>query len=77
MPLYYFHFREGSTLERDEMGVDLPDVNAAIIEAKTATREMLSDMIVSGANITSQAFEICDQDGSLVATVSFREILYA
>jgi hypothetical protein len=43
MPVYYFHIRRGETLETDEVGVDLPDHEAAKAEARRAAGEMLRD----------------------------------
>jgi hypothetical protein len=33
MPMYYFHIRDGSTLEIDPDGTELPDAGAAHAEA--------------------------------------------
>ncbi len=43
MPIYYFDLQDGSGVHRDDVGVDLPDTQAAIAEARRALAEMSKD----------------------------------
>ncbi|WP_455272944.1 DUF6894 family protein [Rhizobium herbae] len=77
MSKFYFHVRDGTTFEEDTIGIELPDLISAKREANTAAREMLAERLTSGLHVNGQVFEICDDDGLLVETVSFRDVLNA
>ena len=51
MPYYYFHVREGSTLNRDEEGQDLPNADSARREAINANREILGEKLLHGGSL--------------------------
>ena len=61
MPRYYFHIQNGSDLEEDPEGTELPDINAAHAEALIVTQELAaavpefdSDTIIEFADEMSQ-----------------------
>ena len=43
---YYFHLRVGPNLSPDEIGLDLPDLETAYLEAFKAAQEMWSELLV-------------------------------
>ena len=47
MPLYYFHIRNGSALERDPEGMKLPDLESAHAEALVVSRELAGAILSS------------------------------
>ena len=55
MPHYYFDVHDKDGTFHDEVGLELPDMDAAIIEARRAladmTKEMLIDAAVDGIQI--------------------------
>ena len=61
MPRYYFHVREGSTLNRDEEGQELPDAEAARQEAISAGREILGEKLLHGGSLNGRTIEIADE----------------
>jgi hypothetical protein len=44
MPRYYFHISHGNGPRAPDEGIDLPDENAAWIEATTACGEIIRDL---------------------------------
>jgi len=76
MPRYYFHVREGSTLNRDEEGQELPHAEAARREAIATIREILGEKLLHGGELDSRTVEIADQTGHVVDVVSTKEVLF-
>lgn len=70
MPLYYFHIRNGSKLEKDPDGVELPGIEAAHFEALKVARELRSELADFG---NDAAIEIVDEAGQMLRTVMFSE----
>lgn len=75
MPKFFFHIRQGDELEVDDLGTDFPSKEQAVLDARTAAREMLAELLLAGEHLDGQRFEITAEDGSLVDTVTFRSVL--
>lgn len=75
MPNYYFHIRSSAGLIRDPEGIELPDLDAALAEAKRSARELLADLLKEDAVLDGQTFEISDADGLVLARLPFRSVL--
>src|SRR4029079_6159522 len=60
---YYFHLRVGGTLSSDELGLELPDLETAYLEAFRGAQEMWAELLAAGSDPFSRAFEIADADG--------------
>jgi Domain of unknown function (DUF6894) len=71
---YYFHLKEGRRLDRDDEGIDLPDLSAAKREALEGAREILAEAVKAGANTVPEALVIADEAGRALEIVPF-EIL--
>jgi hypothetical protein len=71
---YYFHLRIGGTISPDEIGVDLPDVETAYLEAFKAAEEMWSELLAEGLDPLMRSFEISDGH-QILLTLPFREVL--
>lgn len=69
MPRYFFHLRNGPVFEEDAVGIEFPSVEAAIFDAEVAAREMMVDKALAGHTDFSGAFEIADNEGTVVAKV--------
>jgi len=76
MPHYYFHVREGSTLNRDNEGQDLPNVEAAREEAISIFREILGEKLLHGGSLNSCSIEISDETGRVVDVVNAKDVLF-
>jgi hypothetical protein len=72
---YYFHLRVGDTLSSDELGLELPDLETAYLEAFRGAQEMWTELLAEGSDPFSRAFEIADANGRILLTVPFREVL--
>jgi len=75
MPRYYFHVREGSTLNRDEEGQELPNAEAARREAISVNREILGEKLLHGGELDGGTIEIADETGHVVDVVNARDVL--
>jgi hypothetical protein len=63
MPLYYFHVRQGTETRADDLGIDLPDFDAAKVEAFRTAREILSEAIRFERDEVPEAIVIAADDG--------------
>ena len=72
MPRFYFHIRDGETLIEDPDGSELPDLEAARVEALEGARTILAEKVKAGAVVDGQRFEIVDESGAVRATLPFR-----
>lgn len=75
MPRFYFHLRGLKGLERDDIGLELANVEAAYLGACQAVPGMSTDLIYETANPTRYAFEITGASGDLLIEVPFTEVL--
>ena len=65
MPKFYFHLTDGEHTEMDDVGADLPDVDAACDEARKFIEEIRSDL-----EQPNRAFvAIVDERGTIVGTI--------
>lgn len=75
MPLFYFHLRNPQGLNRDQIGLEFPSVEAAYLEACHTVPEISADLVRKKANPARYAFEITDEDDRLLMEVPFAEVL--
>ena len=61
MPRYYFDVRDGQDLFVDEDGMDLPDMDSAIAEARRALADMVRDNLRTER---ADAISIAIRDGA-------------
>jgi hypothetical protein len=73
MPHYYFNLLDGVRLD-DEEGQDLPDDDAARIEATRSARSILADAVWTGRLPLDESIEIVAH-GKVIAIVAFRDVL--
>ncbi|GHC78715.1 DUF6894 family protein [Limoniibacter endophyticus] len=71
MPRYFFHIRDGDTLQYDLEGADAHTLDEAEQEARLAAREILAEKILAGDVIEGQSFEITNEHGTVLRTVKF------
>lgn len=75
MPRFYFHIRDGEFFEIDPEGLEFTSLEDAVIDARKAAREMLAEKLLANEHIDGQRFEIADQSGEVVETVTFKSVL--
>jgi hypothetical protein len=73
MPRYFLHQRRKAGLIRDPEGSELPGVVAACAEAIESARELMSEAILEGWDISGRSFEVTDESDQTVLVVWFRD----
>src|SRR5262249_29304017 len=72
---YYFHLQIGRSFSPDELGLELPDLETAYLEAFKAAQEMWTELLVERSDPLLRSFEIADECGQVLLTLPFREVL--
>jgi hypothetical protein len=72
MPRFYFHLYN-DVVTADDEGRMLPDVEAARGVAVQEAREMMTDEVLAGTINLSHRIVVADEDGQVVATISYRD----
>jgi len=67
---YYFNFREGEQIERDRVGMFLPNLDAAREEAIRTWFDIV-EVAAEGGELPDCAIEIADATGEPVLTIPF------
>ena len=75
MPRYYFHLNRPDGLDRDDIGLELPNLEAAYLGAFEAILPMTVDLTRRNENPRRYAFEIADETGTVLLDVPFSEFL--
>ena len=76
MARFFFHLRRGTDdLDLDKGGVDLPDTEAAYLEAHQAAIDMAQEWLRKGHNPRGYAFEVVNGAGEFVFELPFAEAL--
>ena len=74
MPRYYFHFEDRGVRVRDEVGLALPDAEAAWYQAVRSARDLIRAEESIGCSWEEQAVDIEDEAGVRVERVPLLEI---
>lgn len=61
MPRYFFDVHDKQGVHRDEVGLDFPDMDAAILEARRALADMTRESLIAD-NTTDLSILIRDGD---------------
>jgi hypothetical protein len=72
---YHFHLRIGRELSPDEIGLDMPDLDTAYLEAFQAAQAMWAELLAERSDPMLRSFEIADSDGRVLLVLPFREVL--
>ena len=75
MPQYFFNFRDQSEFDPDGEGLELPDLDAAYLQAFEAAKEMWGEAIREMRDPRQQQFEISDAEGNTLLVLPFMEVL--
>lgn len=73
MPLFFFHLRIHGHLDEDDVGVELPHLDAVRLEAVAAIGDLVRDAALTGEAVAGEAFEVTDEGGAPVLTMLFSE----
>jgi hypothetical protein len=69
MPRYFFHLIDGDLVEEDDLGQELPDAAAALVEAGRFAREIRSDVNEPGSALV----RVVDANGTDIGTLFVSE----
>ena len=69
---YYFHIRSGTTLIRDDEGLECRDMKAALAEAFASARDAARATLYR-PNAEAGFIQIEDDDGDVVGEIPFTE----
>ena len=75
MARYFFHVRSADGISYDREGQELPDLEAACLEAVSSNREMLGERLLHGGALGPTQVEIADGDGKVLAIVTAKDVL--
>jgi hypothetical protein len=77
MPQFFFNFRNGNTIAKDELGVDFPSLEDARQAALGSAREMVAESIRTNCSRPVEAVIVTDEAGRELLTISARDVLPA
>jgi hypothetical protein len=72
MPRFYFRFCDGDELP-DLLGIEMPDVQTARMEAVRGIRSLVADLALQGRIPISNRVEVENEGGEALLTVTFDE----
>ena len=73
MSRFFFHLHNGIGLIQDEYGRELPDLARVRAEAVKGIRSVVGDEVLNGRIDLRGRIEVVDEEGKVVATVTFEE----
>lgn len=77
MSKYFFNVRDrDGDVSWDTEGQDLPDLDAAKVEAVSANREMLGERLLHGGHLDHRQIEITDEQGIVLAKIDANDVLF-
>jgi hypothetical protein len=74
MPRYFFHVFD-MIWSHDQDGEELPDLEAAVVQARHIARELLVEDEETGAAALDSFIEVADEHGSTVRVIRFRDVV--
>lgn len=74
MARYFFHLVSPGESSKDDIGTDLPNAEAAYLEACDTALELSYEMLRERLDPSRHAFEITDAEGHLVFELPFAEV---
>src|SRR5262245_19781766 len=75
IPKFFFDHWDGQAIDRDDEGLELPDLDTAYLEAFRAATEMWIEALREVRNPGRERFEIRDAEGQLLLVLPFSEII--
>ena len=77
MPLYFFNTRDGDIFIEDDVGLELPDLDAVKIQAALSLAEFARD-VIPGSDRRVLIVEVRDEHGPVLeARLTFEAVILA
>jgi len=74
MARYFFHLVAPNESSRDEIGTELPNAEAAYLQACETALELSFEMLRERHDPSRHAFEVTDTEGRVVFDIPFAEV---
>jgi hypothetical protein len=75
MTTYFFHLATPRQLIVDEEGTELSSLEQAREEAVKSARDIISDTLHEGHDVSGYAFNVTDEGGQQVMVFEFKDLL--
>ena len=72
MPRYFFHVYD-DVIARDDEGVELPNIEAARLNAIRGARDIIAGQVRHGHFVQSHWIDVVDENNETVLKVAFRD----
>jgi len=77
MAQFFFHFFDGRSRARDELGLELATAEQAYLEAFTAAQAMWPELLAARCNPLDCVFEVTDANDAVLFRLPFAELVDA
>jgi len=77
MAQFFFHFLDGRSRSRDELGLELATAEQAYLEAFAAAQAMWPELLAARCNPLDCAFEVTDAKEAVLFRLPFAELVEA
>ena len=77
MTRFFFNFRQGPDYTVDEVGCNFPSAEEAYLGAVAASQDMWRELLIRREDPLECAFDVTDQAGNDLFTLTFSEVLEA
>lgn len=74
MPRFYFNVRDGVPVIQDRVGIELPDLAAAIEHARKEAVLVVSGLRSQPDLLKDLRIQVCDEDGNVLERVDLRDV---
>lgn len=75
MARFYFHIEDKSELICDEEGLEFPNLDAAIAEAKHSARDFAAECIRAGTAVDGRNIRILDAEGRTLFQYAVKDVI--
>ena len=72
---YFFHIHDAQGVVPDEEGSELPNIAAAVHEARLSARDFVIENLKSGKALPNRWIEIVDGDGKVLDRMRIRDVV--
>lgn len=74
MPRFYFNVRDGVPVIQDRVGIELPDLAAAIEHARKEAVLVVSGLRSQPDLLKDLRIQVCDEDGNVLERVDLPDV---
>jgi hypothetical protein len=75
MPRFFFHIFDQGEAITDEEGMDFPDIDSAIAEARHSARDFAAECVRSGVVVDGRKIVVQDSQGKTVLEYAVKDVI--